>query len=196
MEFSIKSNVFLEWWMAMWFLKRKWHLYKLSRGNLGLKRWAYFSLKTPHWKLFIIKLVVRFFLFARFPSFSFLFFLAAVVDYSSVNSAYQWSVYCWRDPQTTLFSNFFIKNGSHGTIYTFKNYFTTVFSVFNFQFLTKISCIHSESRCYLMFNWGRTLLLTNYWNHCSQIVGIYWELSSRLRLSIFTARLTSTLMRS
>ena len=38
------------------------------------------------------------------------------------------------DPQITLFSNFFIKNGSHGTIYTFKNYFATVFSVFSFQF--------------------------------------------------------------
>ena len=36
------------------------------------------------------------------------------------------------DPQISLFSNFFIKNGSHGTIHTFKNYFTTVF--FNFQF--------------------------------------------------------------
>ena len=33
------------------------------------------------------------------------------------------------DPQISLFSNFFIKNGSHGTIHTFKNYFTTVFSV-------------------------------------------------------------------
>ena len=37
------------------------------------------------------------------------------------------------------FNNFFIKNGSHGTIYTFKNYFITVFfsfsvSVFSFQF--------------------------------------------------------------
>ena len=38
------------------------------------------------------------------------------------------------DPQITFFNNFFIKNGSHGTIYTFKNYFATVFSVFNFQF--------------------------------------------------------------
>ena len=38
------------------------------------------------------------------------------------------------DPQITLFNNFFIKNGSHGTIYTFKNYFATVFSVFSFQF--------------------------------------------------------------
>ena len=31
----------------------------------------------------------------------------------------------------TLLKN--IKNGSHGTIYTFKNYFTTVFLVFNFS---------------------------------------------------------------
>ena len=38
------------------------------------------------------------------------------------------------DPQITLFNNFFIKNGSHGTIYNFKNYFATVFSVFSFQF--------------------------------------------------------------
>ena len=38
------------------------------------------------------------------------------------------------DPQISLFSNFFIKNGSHGTIYTFKNYFATVISAINFQF--------------------------------------------------------------
>ena len=30
-----------------------------------------------------------------------------------------------------------IKNGSHSTIYTFKNYFITVFLVFNFQFQQK-----------------------------------------------------------
>ena len=38
------------------------------------------------------------------------------------------------DLQISLFSNFFIKNGSHDTIYTFKNYFASVFSVFSFQF--------------------------------------------------------------
>ena len=38
-------------------------------------------------------------------------------------------MHCLRDPQTSLFSNFFIKNGSHGIIYTFKNYFAKVFSV-------------------------------------------------------------------
>ena len=39
-----------------------------------------------------------------------------------------------RDLQISLFNNFFIKNGSHGTIHTFKNYFVTMFSVFSFQF--------------------------------------------------------------
>ena len=38
------------------------------------------------------------------------------------------------DPQISFFSNFFIKNGSHGIIHIFKNYFAIVFSVFNFQF--------------------------------------------------------------
>ena len=38
------------------------------------------------------------------------------------------------DPQISLFSNFFIKNGSHDTIQTFKNYFATVFFSFQFQF--------------------------------------------------------------
>ena len=37
------------------------------------------------------------------------------------------------DPQISLFNNFFIKNGFYSTIYTFKNYFATVF--FCFQFL-------------------------------------------------------------
>ena len=38
------------------------------------------------------------------------------------------------DPQIALFNNFFIKNGSRDTIHTFKNYFTTVFSVSIFNF--------------------------------------------------------------
>ena len=56
------------------------------------------------------------------------FFPAVIIDFSPVNSAL---VHCSWDPQTPLFSNFFIKNGSHGIIHTFKNYFATVFSVFN-----------------------------------------------------------------
>ena len=38
-----------------------------------------------------------------------------------------------QNPQTSLFNNFCIKNGSHSAIHRFKNYFTTVFLVFSFQ---------------------------------------------------------------
>ena len=40
-------------------------------------------------------------------------------------------VHCLRDPQTSFFSNFDVKNKSHGTIHIFKNYFTIVFSIFS-----------------------------------------------------------------
>ena len=67
-----------------------------------------------------------------FLSFFFFFFLQRQwLIRSSVNSAL---MHCSRTPQTPLFINFFIKNGSHSTIHIFKNYFTTVFSVFSFQF--------------------------------------------------------------
>ena len=48
-------------------------------------------------------------------------------------------------PTVTLFKKN-IKNGFHGTIHTFKNYFATAFSVFSFQFLisAKISCIQTD----------------------------------------------------
>ena len=41
-----------------------------------------------------------------------------------------------------------IKNGFHDTIHIFKNYFVTVFSVFNFQFsvLTTITSIQTYPR--------------------------------------------------
>ena len=40
--------------------------------------------------------------------------------------------YCSWDPQP-FYSEKNIKNGSHGTIHTFKNYFAIVFSVFSFS---------------------------------------------------------------
>ena len=43
--------------------------------------------------------------------------------------------------QTSLFSHFFIKNGFHSTIHTFKNYFTTMFLIFS-----KINCIQTDLR--------------------------------------------------
>ena len=49
-------------------------------------------------------------------------------------------IYCSRDPQL-LYLKKNIKNWSYGTIYTFKNYFVTVFSIFN-----KISCIQTDHK--------------------------------------------------
>ena len=61
--------------------------------------------------------------------FFFLFFESKYLTFS-MNSA--WCA-LFTDPQILLFSNFFIKNRSHDTIHTFKNYFATVFFSFSFQ---------------------------------------------------------------
>ena len=53
-------------------------------------------------------------------------------------------VHCSRDPKTSFFTQTFIKNGSHDTIHTFKNYFVILFSVFSFQFFSKISGIQTH----------------------------------------------------
>ena len=63
--------------------------------------------------------------------FFFFFFSAAMVDPFFCE---QCTCALFMIPQTPLFIKFFIKNGSHSTIHIFKNYFTTVFSVFSFQF--------------------------------------------------------------
>ena len=68
--------------------------------------------------------------------------VAATVHVLYMNSNHNiWSVLreqcihaLFTEPQISFFINFFIKNGSHGTIYTFKNYFATVISAINFQF--------------------------------------------------------------
>ena len=50
---------------------------------------------------------------------------------STVNSA---QMHCSRTHIFHFSAIFFIKNGSHNTIHTFKNYFATVFSVSVFSF--------------------------------------------------------------
>ena len=96
---------------------------------------------------FLFFFLFFFFVFTRFGVMRLLFM------HCSLNS----SCKCWlfhseqciralfMDPQILLFSNFFIKNGSHGTIHTFKNYFVTVFSVFSFS---KISYIQTDPRSF------------------------------------------------
>ena len=70
------------------------------------------------------------FVLSRFV-FLFIYFIAATFNFFIVNSAL---VHCSQVPQITLFNNFFSKNWSHSTIYTFKNYFATMFSVSFFSF--------------------------------------------------------------
>ena len=68
---------------------------------------------------------------AFFSSFFFFFGSAAIVDFVNCEQCIR---ALFTVPQITLFSHFFIKNRSHSTIYTFKNYFATVFSVSVFNF--------------------------------------------------------------
>ena len=84
------------------------------------------------------------FMFSRVFSFFFFFFWLQphLLTKSAVNSTL---VHCLRIPQITFFNNFFIKNGSHDTIHTFKNYFATVFSIFSFS---KIISIQTDPNRY------------------------------------------------
>ena len=58
--------------------------------------------------------------------YTFFFSLRSVFQYFPVSP-----VHCLRDLQTSFFNKTFIKNESYGTVYTFKNYFATVFPVFS-----------------------------------------------------------------
>ena len=75
---------------------------------------------------FILRRVFSFFFFF----FLFLFFVFVFVSSCNFLPILPWH-YSWI-PQTSLFSNFFIKNWSHSTIHTFKFYFATMFSIFSF----------------------------------------------------------------
>ena len=96
----------------------------------------YCSMHVWYW----LRLSIRLDLCLSFFPFFFFFFPAACFDFSTVNSA---PMHCSRVSQILLFSNFFIKNEFHGTIHTFKIYFTTVFSVFSFS---KISSIQTDPK--------------------------------------------------
>ena len=76
---------------------------------------------------FVMKPASAFLLYI-FLFFFFLFLQPAIVDFVNCEQCIH--------ALFTVPRNFFIKNGSHSTIYAFKNYFATVFSV-----STKISSI-------------------------------------------------------
>ena len=87
---------------------------------------------------FINHVCVLFFFFFFFFVFTRCWRSAATVQWTVAANVDFFSEQCicalFTDPQISFFINFFIKNGSHGTIYTFKNYFATVISAISFQF--------------------------------------------------------------
>ena len=130
----------------------------------------------------------------EFPSL--FFFPAAYFDFSIVNNA---SMHCSRIPQTSLFSNFFIKNRSHGTSHTFKNYFVTMFSIFSFQFQQNKLYPNRPLNTYFIY------FLTSLYNTLHKsffffsfchshlnifffILSLFFHLSVSLFLSLFEAR--------
>ena len=62
--------------------------------------------------------------------------IATKFDFSPSSQPIRTLRILFTDPQISLFSNFLIKNESHGTIHTIKKLFSTVFFSFQFQFST------------------------------------------------------------
>ena len=79
--------------------------------------------------------------------FLFYFFQPHYLTKSTVNNT---RMHCSWVSQIPLFSQFFIKNGSHSTIHTFKNYFPTIYSI-----SVKISLIQTD---YLLIGWSQSWL--------------------------------------
>ena len=93
--------------------------------------------------------------------FCFIFFFQPHYLTKSIENSIQ--VHCSWISQILLFSHFFIKNGSHSIIHTFKNYFISVFSVSIFNFsknklntngfpITLSSSSHSISDLFFLSN--------------------------------------------
>ena len=107
------------------------------------------------WKLLRLRFVWFFFFFFFFSrvferfeccgycSCTVQWIVAANFDFSKFFGSITAHRVLFTDSQISLFSNFFIKNGSHDTIHTFKNYFAIVFFSFQFQF-SVFSCIQTE----------------------------------------------------
>ena len=106
------------------------HYFKLL---INTKSYYTFSLR--------LGLDLAFTFFSAFSFFSFFFFFFFKSRFCWLFNCKQCIRALFTDPQISLFSHFFIKNGSYGTIYTFKNYFVTVFSVFSFS---KINSIQTD----------------------------------------------------
>ena len=120
-------------WLALkikpWCKKKKkiaLHLHLIITINIEIEvGMSSISAKNPKLQVSVwIEMIVAFSV-SRFPLFFFFY-------------SYAWTVTSHGFTVHTLFITIHalknIKNGSRGTIHTFKNYFTTVLSIFSFQF--------------------------------------------------------------
>ena len=93
-------------------------------------------------------------------------------------------VHYLRDPKTSLFNNFFIKNGSHNIIYTFKNYFITIFSVFsNILEMIRVQMILLFVFIYekTMYIVKHTLILKNFCLRWRKLIKIFFFFQIMMR---------------
>ena len=116
-------------------------IWKLVEGNykLSVFVWFFIVVIVNIWiSLFSMRLGIDYFLLVCVskwwdPCYSSNTFSGMAATFSLKWHCLVGLMHCLRDPQNSLFSNFFIKNWSHGTIHTFKNYFATVLLVLSFQ---------------------------------------------------------------
>ena len=99
-----------------------------------------------------------------FYSFFFFFFQLQYLTKLTVNSA---RMHCSWVSQIPLFSNFFVKNEFHGTIYIFKNYFATVFSI-----LAKINSIQTDPMYMFACTCINILVKCNFGSPSNQIIAL------------------------
>ena len=57
--------------------------------------------------------------------------------FNTGHALFQYYSHTIHETHSHFIKKIYIKNGSHGTIYTFKIYFVTIFSVLSFQFQQK-----------------------------------------------------------
>ena len=98
-------------------VQQRYIIIRIEIYSMGLDS-NYKQLRSIADSLFLLLPFLFFFLF--------LFFSAALFDQANCKQCIHAR---FTDLQILFFSHFFIKNESHDTIYTFKNYFITVFSV-------------------------------------------------------------------
>ena len=92
-----------------------------------------FGLGWNSWNAHLRFSLFFFFLYIMHIRLIFFFSVYSLLRLLFMNNSRKVWLFSTFSAQISLFSNFFIKNGSHETIHTFKNYFTTIF--FSFQFL-------------------------------------------------------------